>query len=69
MLERMSVLCFCLCVCVCLSMWGGGFCFCFVFSFQLQREELTVVTEGIQASSIWNLIGPSWGGRAHVRSR
>lgn len=43
MLRSMGVLCyglFFLCPC-------GSFYFCFGFSFQLQREKLTVVTEGV----------------------
>lgn len=56
--KRMGVLCFGLLFFV--SLWG--FWFFGFFSFQLQREELTVVT-GSRYTSIWSLIGPSWGGR------
>lgn len=56
--KRMGVLCFgLLFLCLC-----GVFGFLGFFSFQLQREELTVVT-GSRYTSIWSLIGPSWGGR------
>lgn len=56
--KRMGVLCFGLLFFV--SLWG--FWFFGFFSFQLQREELTLVT-GSRYTSIWSLIGPSWGGR------
>lgn len=56
--KRMGVLCFGLLFFV--SLWG--FWFFGFFSFQLQREELTVVT-GSRYTSIWSLIGPSWGSR------